>query len=229
MPIEFNLKKLRKNNIFVETGLRHGGGVRAAIIADFKKIYSIEILKESCDKAAVKFQKLIESGRVIIVHGKSEEKLAEIIKDIQEPITFWLDAHTPIAGDPIMCPLYKELTQIKAHPIKNHIIMIDDFDYITGTPSGRTKPPKNVADKLWYGNIYKEKIVRLILNINPDYRMFLLDKERVLYATPEIDPFIPVDEFALESFGWSVHTFYTGQPVVRILRIDLEYQSVVMM
>ena len=65
--------------------------------------------------------------------GSSEERLNEMISDIDEPIMFWLDAHfsggdTAKADNGTSSPLRKELDIIATHPIKEHTIIVDDFD-----------------------------------------------------------------------------------------------------
>ena len=65
--------------------------------------------------------------------GSSEERLNEMISDIDEPIMFWLDAHfsggtTSKADNGTSSPLRKELDIIATHPIKEHTIIVDDFD-----------------------------------------------------------------------------------------------------
>lgn len=65
--------------------------------------------------------------------GSSEETLNDMISDINEPIMFWLDAHfsgadTEKSDDGTSSPLSKELEIIATHPIKEHTIIIDDFD-----------------------------------------------------------------------------------------------------
>lgn len=75
------------------------------------------------------------------MQGDSSKDLWALIKDIDAPMTFWLDAHIfpPRPDGGKNCPLIEELEQIKRHPIKTHTILIDDmhccgsqaFDYLT--------------------------------------------------------------------------------------------------
>jgi hypothetical protein len=78
-----------------------------------------------------------------------------MIKDINVPITFWLDAHESggetakgLHGDPIL----QELDIIKRHQLKNHTIMIDDL---------RGMSNKEIENKL--------------LEINPNYKFCFED------------------------------------------------------
>ena len=68
--------------------------------------------------------------------GDSAVMLWEMIKDIQEPITFWLDSHSQLLedekdfyGEPF--PLLFELEQIARHPVKTHTILCDDILMLT--------------------------------------------------------------------------------------------------
>ena len=74
-------------------------------------------------------------------------------------ITFWLDSHwsgvADVGCDPeTICPILYELDQIKKHPIKSHVIMIDDI---------RLMIPEHFK-------VTKEEIVNKIMEINPAYK-----------------------------------------------------------
>lgn len=122
-----NIFKLYPNKVFVETGSYLGNGIQNAIDAKFEKIYSIELSDKYYNYCKDKFKFI---SHVNIIQGDSYDKLAEVIKDIDEPITFWLDGHHS-CGDTALgkywTPLMYELEQIKNHHIKNHTIIIDDM------------------------------------------------------------------------------------------------------
>jgi hypothetical protein len=122
-----NLFKKYLNKVFVETGSYMGDGVQFAIEAGFEKIYSIELSDKYFDICTKRFA---NNKNVIIVKGDSCEILLDVIKDIDVPITFWLDGHHS-CGDTALgkywTPLMQELDQIKKHFIKNHTILIDDM------------------------------------------------------------------------------------------------------
>jgi hypothetical protein len=116
-----------KNNYFIETGSYLGNGIKNAINAGFKYIYSIELSDKYYDICKNKFE---GNSNVNIIKGDSSEVLFDIIKDINEPITFWLDGHyscDDTALGKYWSPLIQELEQIKNHKIKNHTIIIDDM------------------------------------------------------------------------------------------------------
>lgn len=81
-----------------------------------------------------------------------------MIKDINQPITFWLDAHIfpPRTDGGKNCPLIEELDQIKRHPIKTHTILIDDM-HCAGTAA--------------FDFLTKEDLIQKIHEINPEYKI----------------------------------------------------------
>ncbi len=120
MTASKNLFKKYPNPIFVETGTHHGAGVQQALDEGFKVVYSIEIKQRLFKECVTKFKK---EPNVHLILGDSGNVLKEIIDKINEPVTFWLDAHF---GE-IYAPLLRELDIIKNHPIKTHTILIDDL------------------------------------------------------------------------------------------------------
>jgi len=142
------------NDFFVETGTHNGGGVQNALDAGFQYVRNIELAPHHCSNSKKRFKK---NKNVQIHLGDSSCMLGEIIKDIDRPITFWLDGHYS-AGDTAQgltnSPILLELDQIATHPIKTHTILIDDvrcfgtwdFDYVT-----------------------LDEVVAKILEINPNY------------------------------------------------------------
>ena len=147
------------NHYFVETGTLGGNGVAKALNSGFKEVRSIEFDFKNFNYSQ---QRFAGTRNVKIAHGSSATDLWNLIQDINQPITFWLDAHVcpalPNGGK--NCPLLEELEQIKWHPLKNHTILIDDmhcagtdlFDYLT-----------------------KEDLINKILEINPNYHISYVD------------------------------------------------------
>ena len=163
------------NTYFVETGTLDGNGLFVAAEAGFTHLRSIEALPNPY-RGAVKRTKNLPNVRIWL--GNSATDLWDMIQDIDEPITFWLDAHIyPAKKNVQNCPLKEELAQIAQHPIKTHTILIDDmicagtaaFDYLT-----------------------RKDIEGFILAINPDYQISYVDhgndpknlKDYVLVAVP---------------------------------------------
>lgn len=151
--LSLSLLKENLNPVFLETGTNIGQGVLEAINAGFKKIISIEIEPEFFDFVKEKF---IHSNGYPDVDfkfylGDSKSVIPEIIHEIDEKITFWLDGH-----EFYQIPLLDELLAIKKHKIKDHIIMIDDV---------------RMFDTPEWNKIGHDKIIDLIMDINQDYKI----------------------------------------------------------
>ena len=152
------------NPVLVETGTYEGDGIETALRVGFKKIISIELFEGFVVACRKKFA---SDQRVTILQGDSAIMLWDAIKDVNEKITFWLDGHAfPEEDKPLgtACPLIDELEQISRHPIKNHVIMIDDMSSLTN------------------GGVYKNsklnrKDVELaVLRINGNYKITYFDR-----------------------------------------------------
>lgn len=121
-----------QNKVFVETGSYRGDAIKLALDAGFKKIISVDIVESNINFCKNRFDLYSDShDDIIMIHGDSALCLYDAIKDIDEPITFWLDGHSQMFEDeepgenPF--PLLDELKQISKHHIKTHTILIDDM------------------------------------------------------------------------------------------------------
>lgn len=110
---------------FVETGTFLGNMVE--FIADTGvQCHSIEI-----DAALHARARDLLSNRpnVHLILGDSGQELPKLIAKISTPATFWLDGHYSGQGTgrgDIDTPISAELEAILDHPIKQHVILIDD-------------------------------------------------------------------------------------------------------
>jgi len=166
MPLtKDTLAKFRTGNVFFETGTYKGEGIERALAAGFSKIYSVEVDQNWVDFAIAKFREHVDSGRVKIIKGDTKQIMGDVLKEINEPITFWLDAHWdlgPVKGEADN-PLYDELAFIKSHPVKTHLIMIDDMRLMG-------------ADAYHWGKtMRRDKIISDIMTINPSYKITYTD------------------------------------------------------
>jgi hypothetical protein len=164
MPLtKETLKKFKKGNVFFETGSHRGDGIYEALNAGFKKIISVEIEQNFINICYNRFPNECASGIIQIIKGDTQKIMGDIINQINEPITFWLDAHWDGDGarGENLCPLYHELNFIKNHPIKDHLILIDDMRMLGGG--------------IWGNGIYKENIIALIKEINVEYKINYTD------------------------------------------------------
>lgn len=163
MPLTANtLKLFKRGDVFIETGTLYGDGIAHALDADFKKIISIDIDPSLVNQARTLFS---NRSAVEIVLWDSKKALVEVILKINETCTFWLDAHWdmgPVCGE-VICPLYDELTAIKNHPIKNHLILIDDMRLV-GNNSHH-----------WGKMVQKQTIIAILKEINPAYNIVYTD------------------------------------------------------
>lgn len=130
--------------IFIETGTFFGDTVEY-FKNSFKKVYSIELAEELAKKAQKRFE---HDRQVKIIQGDSGTVLKGILKDIDEPVLFWLDGHYSsefFVGDQFIktartdkdTPIVEELNTILSSPL-DHVILIDDargFDGLGDYPS----------------------------------------------------------------------------------------------
>lgn len=114
----------------VETGTYYGEMV-AAVKNNFDSVYSIELDPELAHRAARRFS---GDSRVRILEGDTQKVLPELLKAISQPALFWLDAGywgwANLARDPER--LSAELEAALSHPIKNHVVLVDDARMLDG-------------------------------------------------------------------------------------------------
>ena len=118
--------------ILVETGTYRGEMVRATRSA-FKEIYSIELNTELHAYVQRMFARF---PHIRLLQGDSSVVLRDLLPHIQSPCLFWLDAHN-IEGNTGRkereTPVMAELECIMNHPVKEHVILIDDARLFDGT------------------------------------------------------------------------------------------------
>lgn len=144
------------NYYFIETGTYRGDGVKMALNGGFEEVRTVELSETYYDMVVKLFK---DNPNVKIWHGDSSQLLGEMIADIDEPATFWLDGHYSggdTASGEFTSPILQELDHISKHPIKTHTIMIDD-----------------VRDFGTYYFCYTtlDQIVDKIYEINPNYKI----------------------------------------------------------
>jgi hypothetical protein len=148
-----------RQKYFVETGTYFGDSVQRALSDGFQEVRSVEFDDYLFRHSQ---QRFANHSNVKVYYGDSSQNLWDAIKDIDEPITFWLDAHIfpPRADGGKNCPLIGELEQIKQHPIKSHIILIDDM-HCCGTAA--------------FDFMNQEDLIARLLEINPNYQIRYVD------------------------------------------------------
>ncbi len=140
------------NPVFFETGTYEGHSVKLALDLGFKEVYSIEKNEYYFHTCANKFHGIMSAHLFL---GDSRYCLWDLISNIDNRITFWLDGH-----DVYSIPVLEELMEIKMHPIKGHTIMIDDRR-VMGTD-------------IWNG-ITEGMILEELYKINPYYKVVYED------------------------------------------------------
>ncbi len=112
-------------NTLIETGT-YTGDTPAALKNHFERIYSVELNPELVRRVRERFR---SESHISIFHGDSAERLPEILAKVRRPALFWLDSHysggITALGNQIT-PILKELDAILAHPVRGHILLIDD-------------------------------------------------------------------------------------------------------
>lgn len=109
----------------IETGTYMGDTV-AAGKDQFRRIYSVELSADLARLAEARFR---GDAHVTILQGDSAAVLPGILSQVQEPCLFWLDGHysggiTALGSS--VTPILGELETIFAHPVRDHVILIDD-------------------------------------------------------------------------------------------------------
>lgn len=149
MPCNFDPKQIKEHDIFIETGTYTGKTIEK-LKDKYKEYHTVEIVEAFHTKT----KKLFEgSDNVKFYLGNSPVVLKYILASIDEPVTFWLDAHYQGGQQPgdTHAPIKSELKVIKEHHINTHMIMIDDVRLFRN-----------------YGTSVEE-VTRLLKDINPEY------------------------------------------------------------
>lgn len=161
LPTDVLRQCMHGNKVFVETGSYDGRTIQQALDCGYGYVVSIELSDSYFNVCAARFA---GNKRVKLVRGDSYHVLYAAIQDIQEPITFWLDAHVQegVFGT-VHIPLLHELQQIARHPIKTHTIMIDDV--------------RLMGSVYWGGGVTVEEVTAALYTINPHYNIFNVDSK----------------------------------------------------
>ena len=166
-----NLQKIFNIEIFVETGT-FKGGTTSWDARYFNKVITIENSTELFDSARKYLSKF---NNIQCVFGNSGIKLNEVIKQLDKPAIFWLDAHWCgglTFGSDYECPLIEEIAYV-CNDNKEHIIIIDDARYFI-------KPPKGVHSTVQWPGL--NEIIPALMRNNGYYTFVCED---VIVSLPE--------------------------------------------
>lgn len=130
------LANIRKFEIkkFIETGTFKGQTL-SYIAQTGIDCTSIELSEQLYAEALTNFHSY---KNVALIQGDSGIKLPELLNSVFEPSCFWLDGHYSAgitARGELDTPISAELEAILTHPIKRHVILIDDARCFDGTNS----------------------------------------------------------------------------------------------
>jgi len=117
--------------LLIETGTFTGDMVEA-LRRRFDAVISIELSFAYFQAAVRRFRK---RRNVFIIFGDSGEVLPRLLPSITQPALFWLDGHYSggaTAKSALETPVFQELEAIFNHPIKNHVVLIDDARMFVG-------------------------------------------------------------------------------------------------
>ncbi len=157
------ISKEKNLNILIETGTFRGEMIEAQR-KNFGHLYSIEY-DEVLYKKAVKY--FDSFNHITIYQGDSAIMLPQVLKDINEPVLFWLDGHWCGEGTGLSemeCPVLEELKFIFKHFIPGSYILIDDARCFVGKNDYPTI--KELADFVFaYNPVLKVNVLNDIIHI----------------------------------------------------------------
>jgi hypothetical protein len=124
--------------ILIETGTYYGEMI-SAVKKSFDRIYSVEFDPALAQRAVRIFAR---DPKVQILEGDSEQVLPALLKLVTQPALFWLDAgYYGWAGQEFdRRRLSVELESILRHPVKGHVILMDDAHGLNGKNGALTVP-----------------------------------------------------------------------------------------
>jgi hypothetical protein len=108
---------------FVETGTYIGHALNWASRA-FERVWTVELNPQFLAQAKANNP---SAKNVTYLEGDSASELPKIVRQLNGPALFWLDAHAGASyfADHDICPLVQELETVLASP-HEHCILIDD-------------------------------------------------------------------------------------------------------
>lgn len=119
---------------FVETGTYMGDMV-ACVRRAFGEIHSIELSDDLHKQAMRRFSR---SKNVHLHCGDSGAIIQQVLDSLSGRTLFWLDAHYSggiTARTATDTPIAAELVRVFRHPIRDHVILIDDARLFVGKDS----------------------------------------------------------------------------------------------
>lgn len=179
--------KQQKTNVYIETGAYLGEGIKT-VLNSYDTIYSIELSEKWFHYNVEQFK---NNSNVHMILGDSKKILPELIKNIHEPVTVYLDAHysggTTSFGEE-ETPLLHELSILKNRTYDD-IIIIDDGRLLGKTGTCGCGPNHPIYPTMTFNwvDITETKIKDLM---KPNY--ILLKNDNQMFSDGATDQFILV-------------------------------------
>ena len=132
-------QRARKLSTFIETGTFTGEMV-AAVRPHFHRIVSIELSPE-IHRAAV--HRFAGDPEIELLAGDSARLLPHVLERLRDPALFWLDGHFmggSTARGEEDSPVKTELRALLSHPVRGHVVLIDDARLFSGRDGYPTIP-----------------------------------------------------------------------------------------
>lgn len=125
-------QKQRRFSTFIETGTFTGEMIHA-MRPHFARLISIEMAPAIFEATKRRFA---GDARVELLLGDSGVLLPRVLSTLNHPALFWLDGHymggTTARADQDS-PVRAELAALLHHPVRRHMVLIDDARLFTGT------------------------------------------------------------------------------------------------
>lgn len=137
--LTIDLKNALGCHVFIETGTYKGNTALWAS-KHFRDVYTVEINPDRYKKTVSRVSNMKDVGNIKFLNGNSKDMLTNILKDVNEPVIFWLDAHGLYAGQMTVedeIPLMDELNTIfewQKRTDQECVILIDDARLFTNPP-----------------------------------------------------------------------------------------------
>ncbi|MBU6427163.1 hypothetical protein KGQ27_02890 [Patescibacteria group bacterium] len=158
----YRLRKRYGTEIFIETGTYLGDTLNRAKDM-FASVISIEL---DTDLFIAAQRRFAQYRNVRLYKGDSGVILPTVINELVEPALFWLDGHYSggiTARGQIDTPIVKELQAIMSHPVRRHVILIDDARLFDGTNNYPVqKAVFELATKNGYRSSIKDDMITII-------------------------------------------------------------------
>ena len=117
---------------FIETGT-FTGEMLAAMRPHFRELVSIELSPPIHETARRRFS---GDSSITLLLGDSGVVLPRVLESLDHPALFWLDGHYMGEGSgraQIDTPVAQELSALLRHPVRGHVVLIDDARLFTGS------------------------------------------------------------------------------------------------